>query len=431
MRRVAVWLLAGMTLFARPAAALTEQGPPQIFAAEEGAPIAAVTIETYGATTPNVIRRYLSLQKGDRLEQSGVDRDYANLVRLAQVIPRLTIEQDPATGEVTLHWIVMAKFFAPTTHPVYADQPLAFPIEGVGFNLDSPPVNGHGAYFEGYSQLARRASLGQLMYRTPLGIDAASGNQSQVIGGILVANGTFRATQPYAVNIISFFSAAEALYLHRNTNGNQYEFGVRAARSTSTKPTYIVAPSFYDTFYAPARTTTLLAGLGHGCLVPATEWYPPYCSTQYKAIVSDSIGGLGATSEYQTYVADIAHYVRIGNSTLALHGMLLGSGGVVPTSGILCGVGVRGYAKPFCGTDARALQAEYRIDDRLPGNLKFIIFTETAAARVRGGHQAFAPPTFQWHADSGIGVMYRGVRFDLAYGSDGGRLTFELRGQLF
>jgi hypothetical protein len=90
-----------------------------------------------------------------------------------------------------------------------------------------------------------------------------------------------------------------------------------------------------------------------------------------------------------------------------------------------------GYAKATCGTDANLIQTEFRIADARPGPLKFILFTETAASRIRGGNQYFAPSTFQWRADSGIGVQYRGFRFNVASGSQGGRITYEVQGQLF
>jgi hypothetical protein len=424
-------LLIGALCVARPAAAEAPQGPPLVAMTERGAVIEDVTIESYGVAKPQLVRRYLSLRKGDRLEQSGVDRDFANLSRLRGMIPRLTIEQDPITGGVTLHWIVMAKLLSLTTHPIYLDQPLAFPIQGVGFDLTSAPLDRRDSYVEGYSQLTRRADLGQIFYKTPVEIDAMKGRESDIVLALLGAKGVYRASMPFAVNIYSFFSGAEAFYLVHAAGGSQAEFGIRAARSTSDRPTYIVAPSLYDTYDTPARTTSLLAGLSHGCPVPPTQWHPPFCSIQYKVVVSDAIGALGATSEYQTYVADAAQYVRFGSSTVALHEALAQSGGVLPTSAIICGNGLRGYPKAFCGTDARVLQAEYRIGDALPGNLKFFVFTETAASRVRGGHQAFAPPNFRWNADSGVGIMYKGVRFDLAYGSEGGRLTFELLGQLF
>ena len=152
---------------------------------------------------------------------------------------------------------------------------------------------------------------------------------------------------------------------------------------------------------------------------------------QYRLEAVDGIGGLGANSEYRAIVADAAQYTRVGSSTLVLHGGVWRTGEVVPTSALVCATGLRGYAKGTCGTDADVLQVEYRIADARPGNWKFIPFTETAASRVRGGDQPFALPAFTWHGDSGVGVMYRGVRLNLAYGSQGGRLTYELQGQLF
>jgi hypothetical protein len=413
-----------------PASAKPE-GAPRIAVAERGARITSVTIETYGGLEAALVQRYLTLHQGSTLQQAALEQDYRNLTRLAGWHARLKIWRDPVTGEVSLHWIVMAKRLEPTAHPFYGDQPLSAPIEGVGWILTSPALDGRGSTVSTSSQLSRRANLFRAIYTTPLSVDAASGKESDLIVDQWGGRGVYRASQPFAVNVYSWGTGTEALYLLRNTSGTQVEFGVRESRSTSEQPTFIKAPSLYDTYYAPARNTALMVGVTHGCPVPPAEWHPPYCYGQYRVEAFDAIGGLGATSEYRTIIADAAQYTRVGSSTLALHGGIWRTGGVLPTSAIVCATGLRGYAKGTCGTDANVLQAEYRIADAQPGYLKFILFTETAASRVRGGDQPFAPPTFQWRADSGAGVMYRGVRFDLAYGSQGGRLTFELQGQLF
>ena len=135
----ALLMVVAMAVFGGVASAAPGKAP-RVTILEDGARIAAVTIETYGVAKPYVVRRYLSLHEGDRLEQIAVDRDYANLRRLAGVAPRLTIRQDAATHDVTLHWIVMSKRFDVTTHPVYAQQPLGFPIQGVGFDAQHRPV---------------------------------------------------------------------------------------------------------------------------------------------------------------------------------------------------------------------------------------------------------------------------------------------------
>jgi hypothetical protein len=116
---------------------------------------------------------------------------------------------------------------------------------------------------------------------------------------------------------------------------------------------------------------------------------------------------------------------------LALHAVAVRTGGVLPESRLLCAAALRGYPEPFCGTDGQLLQAEYRIRDAAMQNLKFVIFTETGATRVRGGTQPFALPTFQWHADSGIEIRYRGVTIDVARGSLGYRLNVALAEQAF
>jgi len=405
--------------------------PPIVAVSVVGAPIANVKIETYGEVKASTVSRYLSVHKGDRLEQNAINQDYANLVKLGGFRPRLSIEQDPATGEVTLHWIVMAKWLAPTYHPFYIEEPLSPPVEGVGFVVKSPELSSSGSNLAVSTEFTRRANIARAEYTIPLRINPITGRVSEFLLNTYGAKGVFRASQPYAVDIYSWSTAFGANYLNRGTNGTQYEFGLVSARSTSAKPTYIVAPSMYDTFYKPARNTVLEAGLSHACPGPPTQWHPPYCYVQYRARASDGIGALGATNEFQTYTADIAHYTRVGSSTIALHGALWRSGGVLPTSYINCAAGLHGYAKAWCGTDAQILQAEYRIGDALPGNLKFFLLGETAASRVRGGDQIFAPSKFQWHSDAGFGVMYRGLRFDITHGAEGGRITYEFQGQLF
>jgi hypothetical protein len=115
---------------------------------------------------------------------------------------------------------------------------------------------------------------------------------------------------------------------------------------------------------------------------------------------------------------------------LVFHGALNRTGGVLATSGLLCAY-TFGYAKATCGTDTNLVQTEFRIADARPGPLKFILFTETASSRIRGGDQPYAPSTYQWRADSGVGIQYRGFRFNVASGSQGGRITYEVQGQLF
>jgi hypothetical protein len=422
-----VLLVAATTLSASGAPDAT----PRIAVTERGAKIAAVTIETYGVVKPVVVERYLSLHAGDALDQSAVERDYKNLTRLGGWRTRLDIRRDPQTAAVSLHWIVIARQFEPTDHPFYADQPLSTPIEGVGWIANSPPLDDRGSTVSTVSQLSRRANLFRALYTMPLSVDASTGRESDFIVDEFGGRGVYRASQPLAINVNSWAMGVEALYLVRDTGGTQLEFGVEQVRSTCARPTYITAPSLYDTYYAPAQNTLLKAGISHACPVPPTQWHPPYCYLQYRLEAIDAIGGLGANTQYRGILADAAQYTRVGSSTLVLHGGIWRTGGVLPTSALVCATGLRGYAKGTCGTDADVLQAEYRIADARPGNWKFILFTETAESRVRGGDQPFALPGFIWHGDSGVGVMYRGVRLNLAYGSQGGRLTYELQGQLF
>jgi hypothetical protein len=398
--------------------------------ADRGARVADVSIETYGITDPALAMHYLSLRAGDVLSQRAVVADYTNLETLAGLRARLEIRRHPDSGSVSLHWIVLGKWFQTTDHPFYGDQPLTIPIEGFGWVFTSRPLDSSGATLSSYSQVALRAQLARIVYTKPLWVNPASGREGDLIVNTFGARGVFRASEPVTEDVYSWATGNEVDYLVHGTNGTQVEFGLRNTRSTSAKPTYITAPSLSDTFYKPARSTTLEAGVSHRCPVPPTQWYPPYCSLQYRVEAFDSIGGLGATTEYRTLFADAAQYNRVGASSLVFHGALNRTGGVLATSGLLCAY-TFGYAKATCGTDANLIQAEFRIADARPGPLKFILFSETAASRVRGGDQPFAPSSFAWRADSGVGVMYHGFRFNLAYGNQGGRITYEVIGQLF
>ncbi|HVN70187.1 MAG TPA: hypothetical protein VMU38_11135 [Candidatus Binatia bacterium] len=241
----------------------------------------------------------------------------------------------------------------------------------------------------------------------------------------------YRASQPLAINVYSWTAGTEALYLLRATNGTQFEFAARQLHSTNAERSGIVAPSIYSTYQAPARNTLLEAGVAHNCTGAAAQSYPPYCEMQYRFEVVDGIGSLGATNEYQVSIADMVRYIALGSSTLALHVAAARTGGVLPDSFLVCG-SARAYPKAFCGTDAQTLTAEYRANDALPQMLKVAFFTETAASRVRDGEQPWALPTFQWQAGSGIGIAHGGLmRLDLAYGSQGARLWFGLKGQTF
>jgi hypothetical protein len=432
MNRVVLVLLAAVTVaFAIPRAVdAASEKPPHVAAADEGATVTDVSIEAYGVTNAHIAMRYLALRKGDVLTQRAVLRDYTNLTVLAGVRTRLDIRHTSKSNGVALRWIVLGAVFKPTDHPFYGDQPLSIPIEGFGTLLTSHPLDATGANVTLLTQVALRAQLARVLVTQPLWVDAASGREGDLIVDTLGARAVLRASEPVTEDVYSWVQGQEVLYLVRATNGTQVEAGVRTLRSTSAKPTYILAPSVVDAYDTAARTTAIEVGVSHTCPVAPTRWYPPNCYVQYRVEAFDSVGGLGANSEYRSLSADVAQYTRVGSSTFAVHGAVGRTGGVVPTSLLLCAY-TFGYAKATCGTDTNLVQTEFRIADARPGPFKVILFTETASSRIRGGNQPFAPPTFQWRADSGVGLQYRGFRFNVASGSQGGRITYEVQGQLF
>jgi hypothetical protein len=405
-------------------------GPPLLTAAQVGSTVEGVSVETYGVLRPATVRRYLSVKPGMRLYQGAIDHDYANLSRLGAYQTRLNVEDGTAAGTVRLRWIVQSKWVKPTDHPFYRDAPLTASIQGVGFILTAPPMDLHGGNFSAYTQLSKRANLARVLYTEPLTVNPNSGVATSAIVDTFGGRGVFRASEPEAVNVYSWTAGEEALFLTQRDNGSQFETGIRVAHTSNELSSNLVAPSLYPTNVSWARTTQLLAGLTHGCTVPATRWYPPFCDMQYRFSVTDAIGGLGATSTYQVYSGDMARYVAVGASTLAVHASAVRSGGVVPDSFLVCAT-VRGYPKSFCGTDAEGVTAEYRINDQKDPKMEFVVFTETAASRVRQSANSYATPYFTWHPDTGVGVMFHLIRIDVADGKDGMRLTFELRGQTF
>lgn len=431
--RTAALFLMTAVLFLTPSFARAEiisAVAPRIAASEIGATVDSVTIETYGVVKPAIVRRYLSLRRGDRLTQAAVDHDFATLVRVGEYHTRLNVTPGMAPRTVDLHWIILSKWLKPTAHPYYSDTPLSAPIQGVGFILTAPPMDKFGSNVSAYTQLSKRANLARVLYTRPLSVNANTGTATSFVADISGGRGVYRASLPLAINVYSWTTGAEALFLSQSVNGTQFEGGVRLLRSTDQANSAIEAPSLYNTFEHPARMTMLSAGVSHACTSNPYHWYPPFCTAQYRVQVSDAIGGLGATQQFRLISADGVRYWSAGESTVALHATVIRSGGILPDS-FLISTQDRGYPKPFAGTDAEGATLEYRIDDHLARPLQFVLFTEDAASRVRGGDQVFALPYFTWHPDTGIGVEYRLVRFDLAYGKDGARLTFELKGQLY
>ena len=404
---------------------------PKIPARQAGARIEDVSVEASGVADADVVWRYLSLRRGSLLEQPAVNRDYDNLARLGGFRPLLVIKDVAQSHAVTLRWIIRQGWIEPAVHPLYAQEPL-WPIPGVGLTVRSAPIDDRGTNVSGSAVSNGLANLARVFLTTPLQVNAGDGRESDFVAGVLGAQGVYRESAPVATDVYSWTAGARALYSVRATSGTQFEFALGKIRTTGAEPSGIAAPSLYSTYNAPARNTLLEAGFSRACAGAATQQlYPPYCNLQYRFEAVDGIGWFGATNEYQIYVVDVAGYIAVGASTLALRAAEARSGGLLPDSFLMCGA-VRAYPKAFCGTDAQTLTAEYRINDRLPPKIELVMFTETAASRVRGGDQPWALPTYQWHAGSGIGIVYRGMlRLDLAYGSQGARLWFGFKGATF
>jgi hypothetical protein len=408
----------------------TAQVAPKLGPEQVGATVQDVTIETYGVTKEHQVRRYLTLGKGSRLEQNALNADFNNLVKLGGY--RVRVEITPAADKVvTLHWIIMDPWFRLTAHPVYEEAPLADPTRGVGFVVSAPKTK-QGSYVALVTSQNRFAHHQLATFTSPIQVNPKTGREGDLVVNVIGNQDAFRVSFPRGLTIYNWTVGAEVRYLVRSTRGTQFDIGLRDDRSISNEPTGIIAPSILSSSLGPATNLIVEVGMSHACPEgPAGGWYPPYCHTQYRADVYDGIGGIASTSRFQAYVADVAHYIPVHTSTLALHAVEARTGGVIPESRILCSAALRAFSQPFCGTDAQLFQVEYRIRDAASQSLKFSLFTETGSTRVRGGTQPFAPQQFQWHADSGIEIRYRGVAFDLARGSLGYRINLALGAQTF
>jgi hypothetical protein len=434
---VATLAVASVCLFsALPSAALDLQHgseTPPVVQIAPGSTVYAVTIETYGEVTQDVVRRYLSLRPGMAVTQAAIDHDYYNLLRLGGYRVRLIVGAGNTANTMTLHWIVMSPWFKLTAHPLYEETPLSDPTRGVGIDVTSPQLSKDGANAVLSTSQNRYAHHNLLTFTTPITVDPVAGEESDFVISVLRDQDAYRVTDPDKLTIYNWTSAAQAQYLLRWANGTQLEAGVREERSTGNPESGIVAPSIRPTSLGPANNTILELGVSHACNAgPTGGWYPPYCHTQYRAAVLDGVGGLGSTSTFQVYSGDVVQYIPFHTSTLALHAVGVRTGGVLPESRILCAAALRAYPLPFCGTDGQLLQAEYRFRDAAIQNVKFSIYTETGANRVRGGDQPpEAPFKFQWHPDTGIEIRSHGLVVDISRGQSGNRLNLYLTAQSF
>ena len=399
---------------------------PNIPVRQVGATIEAVTIETYGVAKPNAVRQYLSVRAGSSLEQAALDADFNNLVDLGGYRVRLDIGEGRAPKGVTLRWIVMSPWFRIPKRSFFAQMPLTDPTGGLDMRIWSSQIGNSVSHVTAQAALNLYARHYYAGYDVPIRVEPSAGREADFIVNYFGEQNITRLNTHVAETTYDWTAGAQAFYLIRSTRGTQFEIGLRQERSTGRVPSGIIAPTLYPISRGPARNTLAEIGLSRAC-----DGYPPNCNVQYRFAFIDGIGGLGSTSRFQLYRADVARYIPVNTSTLALHAVELRTGGVIPESRLVCASGLRGYTIAFCGTDDQVFQAEYRIRDATPQKLKFVVFTEAGATRVRGGNQPWALPNYQWHADSGVGIRYRGVALDVGYGRSGYRFTLALEGETF
>jgi hypothetical protein len=150
--------------------------------------------------------------------------------------------------------------------------------------------------------------------------------------------------------------------------------------------------------------------VSHACNAgPTGGWYPPYCHTQYGAAVLDGVGGLGSTSTFQVYSADVA-FCR-GAASVALP----------PYAPML---------SPSAAPTGNCCKRSNRFRDAAIQNIKFSIYAETGANRVRGAiNSRRRSNSSGTHAD--IEIRSHGLVVDISRGQDGNRLNLYLTAQSF
>ncbi len=379
-----------------------------------GATIADVTVEARGVAETHAIVQYLAARKGMRLQPSLIEEDYQRLIDLGYYRVGVTVEDGAAAGTVIVHWTVGEPAFRITSNTRYSD-PLASTRKGAGLTLSTKQFanNGTHGFFDTWQSLwTHDYDVG---VRSPIRVDSARNSQQDVIFDVY---GDFNANQyqnPTTATVTNKTIGLEAEWLLHASSGRRLGVKLREERATSVYPSGIISSAVLPINGRMVNYFLVMAGLSRTCSGSA-----PDCPFQYRVQFTDGIGAFGSASVFQLYYVDAARYYAINPATtLALRASTVRTGGVVPEQDLPQLDDLRGYKKPFYGTDDEVFQLELRFNDNRPRSLETFLFTETGGYRFRNGVGPYNPQEFAFRADSGVGFLWRGLGLDIGHGSEG------------
>ena len=379
-----------------------------------------VTVEAKGAAEPRAVAQYLAARKGMQLQPALIEEDYRRLIDLGYYRVGVTIVNGDRPGTVIVRWTVGEPSVRITSNTRYSD-PLASVRKGAGLTFSTKPFarNGAHAYFDTWQSFwTHDFDIGVV---SPIQVDSAHSREQDVI---VAAYGDFNANQyenPTIATVTNKTVGFEAEWLMRASSGMRVGAKVREEHATSAFPSGIVSSAVLPINGRAVKSFLVSAGISRTCTGVSA------CEAQYRLQFTDGIGAFGSASVFQMYYVDAARYLAIGPATtLALRASTVRTGGVVPEQDLPQLDELRGYKKPFYGTDDEVFQLELRLNDKRPRSLETFLFTETGGYRFRNGVGPYNPQEFTFHADSGIGLLWRGLGLDLGHGSEGYFITVGL-----
>jgi outer membrane protein insertion porin family len=199
----------------------------------------------------------------------------------------------------------------------------------------------------------------------------------------------------------------------------------------------------------PYQLNTFTLGLATNPATTLDDIFNPRRGT--TASISETLSGpaLGSNFQYTQTTLDLAKFFPIlKNSTLALHGQVRGSTGVIPPSVLytFSDQQLRGYNSVFYGTSTALAQAELRYPLTADRKFGLAFFVDEGGFSVRGAAPLLDPYTnrivgypadFEWRGDYGVGLRFdvpqlglHTIRIDFAKGANGTHTSFGI-GQSF
>ncbi len=199
----------------------------------------------------------------------------------------------------------------------------------------------------------------------------------------------------------------------------------------------------------PYALNTLTFGLNADPARTLDDIFNPRRGATFSLSESVSDPNIGSNFRFTQTSLDLAKFFPVlQDSTLALHGQIRASTGVIPPSNLFTfsDQQPRGYDSVFYGTDTGLGQIELRKPLTADRKFGIAIFADEGAYRVRGAQPLLDPYTdriigypgnWAWRGDYGIGLRFdvpqlglHTIRIDFARGSNGSHTSFGI-GQSF